>query len=175
MRIYLPDTKYKNGEAVNYNFEENLAACFNDFSEGSTLQLLVSVTGSADKVLVSGDLEASVEETCSRCLVTFNRTFQTDFTEAFTVTGETTAESPEERAEETANMLTVTGDYLYLDEYIRQLVILAREHSPICRPDCKGICPGCGTDLNVSTCSCDTGDEQVDIRLLKLKELKQGS
>ncbi len=175
MHIYLPETRLKKGEAVDYRFEENLNDCFEDFSDEGNLKLLISVICSADKVLVSGNFEASIKAVCSRCLATFSHNFKTDFSDAFTVIkGAPLDNDPVNLAVETANTQTVTGDYLYLDEYIRQLIILAQEYSPLCKPDCKGLCAGCGTDLNHSTCSCDLDDEKVDIRLLKLKELKSG-
>ncbi len=175
MHIYLPDIKLKLGEAVDYRFDENLADCFDEFSEGGTLQLQASVSYSADKVLVSGSFKASVNVVCSRCLESFMNTFETDFTEAFTViSGSPPDNNINILAAETANMLTVTGDYLYLDEYVRQLIILAQEFSPLCKVDCKGICSGCGIDLNKKACSCSLDEDQVDVRLLKLKELKNG-
>ncbi len=175
MQIYLPETRLKKGEAVDYRFEERLGDCFEDFSDGGTLKLFVSVICSEDKVLISGNFEASVKVVCSRCLATFDQEFKADFSDAFTVIkGAPLNNDPVNLAAETANTQTVIGDYLYLDEYIRQLIILAQEYSPLCKPDCKGLCAGCGTDLNHLTCSCDLNDEKIDIRLLKLKELKSG-
>lgn len=174
MHIYLPEVKQNKGEALDYLFKENLSESFDDFSEGGTLTLQVSVSASADKVLINGSFNATIEVVCSRCLESFEHRLKADFTEAFDVLREVPPGStPDSLAEETANMYTVAGDYLYLDEYIRQLIILAQEYSPLCKPDCKGICAGCGTDLNNSSCSCNMDDEVVDIRLLKLKELKQ--
>jgi uncharacterized protein len=40
---------------------------------------------------------------------------------------------------------------------------------PLCKQSCKGICPQCGADLNVSPCTCE--NDNVDIRLEKLKNL----
>lgn len=176
MYIYLPELKARPGKAVDYRFEENLYERFDDFSQGETLSLQLSASCSGDKVLVSGSFEASTTAVCSRCLEPFNHIFKTEFTEAFTVTkGYGPEETKDALAFETANSLTVAGDYLYLDEYIRQLVILAQEYRPLCSPDCKGICAGCGADLNNSLCRCNKGDYHVDVRLLKLKELKSGS
>ncbi len=176
MQIYLPELKLKKGEAVDYSFDINLSDCFDDFSEGGTAKLLISVISSADKVMISGNFEASVKVVCSRCLAHFNHEFKTEFSESFTViSGSPLDSNPDSLAAETANKLTVTGDYLYIDEYIRQLIILAQEYSPLCNSDCKGICSGCGTDLNKSSCNCNRDEEQVDIRLLKLKNLKSGS
>ncbi|MCJ7806403.1 MAG: DUF177 domain-containing protein, partial [Clostridia bacterium] len=90
----------------------------------------------------------------------------------FTVVNEMQVEATTDIiASETANMLTVTGNYLYLDEYIRQLIILAQDYSPLCKVACRGICAGCGTDLNKSTCRCSKDQNLIDVRLLKLKEL----
>lgn len=175
MHIYLPEVILKDGEAVDFSFEEGLSDCFDDFSGSGNLNLLISVSCSGDKVMVSGSLDASVDVICSRCLEAFEHIFKTDFTEAFTIIKKVpTGDSPNILADETANMLTVTGDYLYLDEYIRQLIILAQDYSPLCKADCKGICAGCGVDLNNSFCLCSKDDSHIDVRLLKLKELKSG-
>jgi uncharacterized protein len=176
MRIYLPEVRMKNGEAVKYSFEEDLSSSFDDFPEGGTLKLQIAVSYSGDNVIISGSLEAAVETTCSRCLESFTNHFKTDFRDAFTVLKVAPVDDgPDMLAAETANSLTVTGDYLYLNEYIRQLIILAQEYSPICKPECKGICAGCGADLNQTTCRCGDDDLLIDVRLLKLKELNSGS
>jgi len=175
MHIYLPEVIFKAGEAVDFTFEKGLSDCFDDFSGNGKFSLKISVSCSGDKVMVCGSLEASVEVVCSRCLETFENNFKTDFTEAFTMISEAPSdESPDQVADEIANLLTVSGDYLYLDEYLRQLIILAQDYSPLCKVDCKGICAGCGVDLNSSFCRCRKDDSQVDVRLLKLKELKSG-
>ncbi len=176
MHIYLPDIKSKSGDIFDYNFDEKLADFHADFSEGGTVKLIVRASHSGHEVLIKGNIEAFVETFCSRCLEPFVQKLKANFTESFTVIkGSSAEETPADLAVETANMLTVTGDTLYLDEYIRQLIILAEDHSPLCRPDCKGICSGCGADLNQSACQCEEDDSDIDIRLLKLKELKSGN
>ncbi len=176
MRIYLPEVRMKTGEAVEYRFEEDLSSCFDDFPEGGTLELQVAVSYSGDNVIIRGNLEAAVETTCSRCLEPFTHHFKTDFRDAFTVLRVAPVDdAPDTLAAEAANSLTVTGDYLYLNEYIRQLIILAQEYSPLCKPECKGICAGCGADLNQAACRCGDDDLLIDVRLLKLKELNSGS
>lgn len=172
MHIYLPEIRSKPGEAVDYSFEEKLSDCFDDFWDGGALKLLISASSSGDKVIITGSLEVSALAVCSRCLEQFEHHFKTDFTEAFTILKIIPIDSsPEMLAAETANMLTVTGDYLYIDEYIRQLIILAQDYSPLCSSDCKGICASCGADLNKETCQCIKKDHVIDARLMKLKEL----
>ena len=52
---------------------------------------------------------------------------------------------------------------------IREQVYLALPMKPICRDDCQGLCSGCGTNLNSSSCNCVR--EAVDPRLASLKTL----
>ncbi len=176
MYIYLPEIRSRRGDVIDYSFEEDLSKSFGDFSEGDNLTLQVGVSYSGGKVLISGSFEVSIAMECSRCLEPFKQKFCANFKEAFTVVqGPPVGDTPHEIALETANMLTISGEYFYLDEYVRQLVILAQDYNPLCKPDCKGICAGCGTDLNCSACQCSESDDPVDLRLLKLKELRYGS
>jgi uncharacterized protein len=56
-------------------------------------------------------------------------------------------------------------------EIAREQVLMALPMKPLCREDCRGLCPECGRDRNVSECSCET--RPVDPRLEVLKSLKQ--
>lgn len=172
----MPELKQKQGMALDCRFNEDLASCYADFPDGGNLNLVLSASLSGDKVMIKGSLEVSTASVCSRCLEQFEQYFKSDFTESFTVLKYTAPENnrPSE-AVEAANMLTVSGDYLYLDEYIRQLIILAQAYNPICNPGCKGICAGCGEDLNRSFCRCNSNPGSQDMRLIKLKELYKGS
>ena len=42
-----------------------------------------------------------------------------------------------------------------LEPLLREQLVLAVPINPLCQPDCKGICPSCGTDLNKKTCGCE--------------------
>ncbi len=58
---------------------------------------------------------------------------------------------------------------LDLADMLREQFYLALPMRPLCRPDCRGLCPGCGIDRNVDTCQCQT--DWVDPRLSALKAL----
>ena len=58
---------------------------------------------------------------------------------------------------------------LDLGEMLREQFYLALPMRPLCRPDCKGLCPQCGVDRNVEACQCHA--EWVDPRLSVLKAL----
>ena len=58
---------------------------------------------------------------------------------------------------------------LDLSEAIREELILALPEYVLCADDCRGICPGCGTDLNTGTCGCPS---EADPRWAALEGLK---
>lgn len=60
---------------------------------------------------------------------------------------------------------------LDLLEAIREEVILSQSPLALCRPDCKGLCPRCGTNLNEDRCECSTTEE--DPRWDALRALKE--
>ena len=62
-------------------------------------------------------------------------------------------------------------DQIDLNEMMREQFYLALPMKPLCREDCKGLCPQCGTNLNTGTCDCAPVWE--DPRLAALKQLKR--
>ncbi|HTP25788.1 MAG TPA: DUF177 domain-containing protein [Anaeromyxobacteraceae bacterium] len=72
---------------------------------------------------------------------------------------------PEEAEEE-----AYSGKVIDLDPLVREQLVLSLPSYPVCRPDCKGLCPVCGTDLNDNECGCDR--MVPDPRWAGLKKLK---
>ena len=60
------------------------------------------------------------------------------------------------------------GEYIDLTETIRELLILSEPMKVLCRPDCAGLCPQCGANLNEGACSCPT--DRIDPRLAVLSD-----
>lgn len=78
------------------------------------------------------------------------------------------AEGPE-LAEEDLDLFPYDGDAIDLEPLFREQFVLAVPFAPLCREDCKGLCPQCGIDRNTGTCSCEP---PIDPRLAALKGLK---
>jgi uncharacterized protein len=60
------------------------------------------------------------------------------------------------------------GDMLDLVPMVRELLLLDAPASPLCGPDCAGLCPTCGIDRNIDSCDC--GAEPADPRWAALSE-----
>ena len=58
-----------------------------------------------------------------------------------------------------------------LDELMREQFYLALPMKPLCREDCRGLCPQCGVNLNSGTCDCVA--EWKDPRLAPLEAMKR--
>ena len=67
-------------------------------------------------------------------------------------------------------MIPFTGEELDLCEAVQEQVIMALPVRPLCREDCRGLCPVCGADLNEESCTC--AEKTVDPRWKALSELK---
>ncbi|MFA4028278.1 MAG: hypothetical protein GDYSWBUE_000139 [Candidatus Fervidibacterota bacterium] len=119
-------------------------------------------------VIVHGTVSGSVMLRCSRCLKPTECHVQAEFeaeceVRNFFAMAEGNYEGLDE--EVTSIFDESTAD---VTELARQALILALPMRPLCRADCKGICPYCGADLNEGPCSCKP---PKDPRWAKLEEL----
>ena len=113
-------------------------------------------------VFVSGALKSTLQAICSRCLNLFDYTVTQNIREEYLF-----------RAEEGAFVINGQEE-IDLSEAVRQYMLLAVPMKPLCRPDCAGLCPGCGHDLNTGLCECLRGD--IDPRLAPLASwFKEGA
>ncbi|MBO4563675.1 MAG: DUF177 domain-containing protein [Clostridia bacterium] len=124
----------------------------------------VSWSFDGDGFTLSGTLSSAVLMNCTKCNDEFIEAFSVDFTERFLRVGEAEAEELE--------CYPYSGDVLVLDKMVEDLVLLNAPMYGLCRPDCRGLCPICGTNLNNTQCSCTLPDEGNPFAALKeLKEL----
>ena len=74
----------------------------------------------------------------------------------------------EENPGDDPELFVLQDDGIDLDEVLTTLFVLDMETKFLCREDCKGLCPGCGANLNVEQCRCK---KTVDPRWAKLAGL----
>lgn len=96
-------------------------------------------------VSVEASLEATMRMSCSRCLEEFDAPYSKDVRLNYRVGGD----SPQQGAGRPD--LTIE-----IDDDVRGEMILDYPIRPLCKPDCKGLCPKCGKNLNEGGCSCGT-------------------
>src|SRR5262249_10161932 len=76
-----------------------------------------------------------------------------------------------ELAERDTRTAFFTGTQLAIGDILHEQIVLGLPMKALCRPDCNGLCPTCGTNLNSGSCNCPK--EQFSPHLDTLLELKQ--
>ena len=124
------------------------------------IQVRGAVRNRAGAMELNARLDTVLSLTCDRCAKPFER--------------EKTVEYDTLLAFELANgesddivLLNKDGE-LELDELMREVFLLEMDTKNLCSEDCKGLCSGCGVDLNVEPCRCK---KEIDPRLAKLAQL----
>lgn len=124
-------------------------------------------------VLVEGQFEGMVVTQCSRCLSDVVVPVSVEIEEEFQPTIDVVRGTHLPLEEEDAALLIDEQHILDLSEVLRQSLLLAIPMQPLCMPDCAGLCPVCGQDLNQGTCECVAAE--VDPRWQDLGALLAGT
>ena len=127
------------------------------------LTLDAAYTYDGEGFVVSGTLSSVLLMNCTKCNEEFEQPFSVDFSERFLRVSEQEAEELE--------CYTFTGETLCLDKMVTDLILLNVPMYGLCRPDCRGLCPTCGANLNYTQCACS--DAAVNPAFASLKELAQ--
>lgn len=96
-----------------------------------------------DGIVVNGEVVAAWHGTCRRCAAAAGGVLHSEVHELY----QDVVTDPD--------AFPLEGDQLDLEPMVREVLVLDAPMSPLCRDDCAGLCPQCGTDLNSGTCSCD--------------------
>lgn len=105
-------------------------------------------------LLVRGRVNAAVPLTCSRCLKDFVNPASLDLEEEFFPRVDVNTGSRMTLPADYEGTVIDTNHVLDLAEVLRQYSIAAQPIKPLCRPECSGLCPECGVDLNCEECQC---------------------
>ncbi len=96
---------------------------------------------------------------CSRCLCDTEEKLDFTINEVFSKPG---------LENENDDVIILDSNEIDLKDIVEQALSCAMPIRSLCSPDCKGLCPVCGCNLNVDSCSCETDD--IDPRLAVLKD-----
>ena len=132
----------------------------------SDLELDLSLTSASEGVYVSGSVRGTLIGECGRCLDEISESFDVHIGELFAYAESTTEETTDE--DEVGRM---QGDLLDLEPAVRDAVVLTLPANPVCRPDCPGLCPDCG--VQIDELPADHSHELDDPRWAALRNLSK--
>lgn len=98
----------------------------------------------SDGIVVEGTLTTPWVGVCRRCLGAARGAVVSEVRELY------------QRVPTDPDAFPLPDDQLDLRTLVRELVVLDVPSAPLCRDDCAGLCPTCGTDRNAGTCGCAT-------------------
>jgi uncharacterized protein len=140
------------------------------FIEEGHLRLDRTNTG----ILARGHARARVHLTCARCLDPVDAHVASDFAEEFEPSVDLASGTPLPAPENELAFTLSARHILDLGEALRQNLIPALPLQALCRPECAGLCPSCGSNRNVATCDCVIVDENHPLAALA-DLLREGS
>ncbi len=180
-------SRFKNGtERIDRTYEPGAFASAtadpDDFRVAEPVHLSLVFAKHGNRVAVTGHLTASLEVPCSRCLEPFRVPVDAKIDLMYypatdpLATAAPARTSPKqseddgvEVKEDDLGVSFYTGDFIDLEQIMREQFYLAMPMKPLCMPDCKGLCPACGINRNRETCSC--ASTWVDPRFDALRNL----
>lgn len=116
------------------------------------------------RLRLSGEGDVTVQIPCDRCLqevsypfhLVIEKVVPMDSSEADDESDEAASYIDEERV-------------LDVDRLIFNEILVSWPEKILCKPGCKGICPKCGTNLNLTTCGCEQGE--LDPRMAQFQDV----
>lgn len=138
--------------------------------KGAPLALDLRLESVSEGVLVSGTVSATTTGECARCLTALTGDVEIDLTELFAYPHSATDETTED--DEVARVTRDGGaDTVDLEQSIIDAIGLVLPFSPVCDPDCAGLCPECGVPL--AGAGPGHRHDTVDPRWAKLAALRE--
>ncbi|NYE58223.1 YceD family protein [Carboxydothermus ferrireducens] len=159
--MYLDLTSIKNDKNVVLEFAEKinletLGEGFGNFTSDKPFLITGTVQNTNDGFYLKGRITGEVHTNCSLCLSNIELKIDLFVERLYKLVAD-------------EDSYALVDFKINLDELVFEETVLNLPLKPVCHHDCKGLCPVCGENLNERECSCT--QEEIDIRLLPLKQL----
>lgn len=106
---------------------------------GSPIDFDLRFESVVEGVLVTGTAEVRLRGECARCLDEILDSVEIDIQELYCY--------PDKERDD-AEASRIEGELIDLEPVLRDAVVLDLPFTPLCQPDCAGLCPQCGANLN---------------------------
>jgi uncharacterized protein len=128
--------------------------------QNGLLKWKASAERAGEEIRIIGDLDATFDVSCSRCLEPARVQVQKPFDLYFRERDEEMFDEDEEVGLDERDTSTAffAGTKLAIADILREQILLALPMKTLCAVDCKGLCPTCGTNLNSGSCRCPVED-----------------
>jgi uncharacterized protein len=130
------------------------------------------ITRAKGQTVVTGQISSRVLVECDRCLKLVDLPVEAKFSLEYVTPQTYEARPAAELSEDDMALSVFDGEAIDIDELVGEQILLALPSRVLCQETCKGLCPMCGVDRNLSDCACES--TEIDPRWRALKELVNG-
>jgi len=128
------------------------------FADDAQVAVRLQLEALSDGIVIDGELSVPWHGVCRRCLLETGGTQVSEVHELY------------QRIVTDPEAFEIVGEQLDLGDVVREVILLDVSSTPLCRPDCAGLCLTCGANLNDGPCGCVT--VPTDLRWSALDELR---
>jgi uncharacterized protein len=145
---------------------------FRDFDFPPSLDVYLVYYRAGREIFFRGSFAGILEGRCSRCLRSYSFPLNKEFDFVLSPDPSKSGRKVEELKREDLGLSYYSSDEINLAPLLREQVILALPTRPLCKENCRGLCCGCGVNLNDEPCACMTSS--ADPRMAIFRTLKVG-
>ena len=144
---------------------------YRDFQFPSVLDGSLVYYRSGEELFFHGSFGGKFEGCCSRCLANYSFDVEKSFDLALVPDPARSERKVEELKREELGLSYYSSDVIELAPLLKEQVLLALPTRPLCHEDCRGLCSGCGVNLNTEECACNPF-QPSDSRMAIFRTLK---
>jgi uncharacterized protein len=130
------------------------------------LRVELSVYRTGEEIELRGTIRGVAAEECARCAAPVARAFDLGF---FVYVKPRPSGGRENGLDADDDLIYHDGRRIDIRGPLRETVLVSAPMAPLCREECRGLCPACGADLNAGPCGCER--ERSDPRWQTLRGL----
>jgi len=142
-----------------------------DFDFEASLQGDAKIKKMGKSYLIQGTVQTLLRLRCVRCLREFTHPLSSTFDLTLHPMKETNIGEEVELGEEDIKSSCFEGREIHLSEIACEQIFLEVPFQPLCMENCKGLCPKCGRDLNLSSCDCHKEEWEAGFSVLRKMKL----
>ena len=163
MLLGLKDIIHRPGASVSFSESVDLSDLLFGTCYPVTEPVLAvgTVRNTADVLMMKGTITTCLHGVCDRCAGEFTREVEIPLDVVL-------VEELSNEENEDEWVFPLEADAADLEEIVRTVFVLNLDSKLLCKPDCKGICCGCGKNLNEESCTCQ---KELDPRFAALRQL----
>ncbi len=127
----------------------------------NAIEVSLTIDKEPKEIKIAGQVATLAVFECDRCLAHFTQQLVGDFNLLVT------EDIPKAKTEIYEDLISITPTTSEIDltAYIYDTLLLSVPMKKLCKPECQGLCPVCGANLNEGSCQCShrSGDERWEI------------